>query len=104
MNKKELIEKAGAFIESEYELREEIRHHISAILIDTDEEHPMKTDIAICVDKYYPVAYLDAPHITKCWQHPTEGLIYFHIEGFEFPIHFDDMTTEELITILEEID
>lgn len=104
MKKKELIEKAQAFLKSEYELREEIRHYLSLVLMDSDEEHPLCVDITLDIGDYYGLSTLDMPHVTKCWQHPTEGWIYFEIDEYDCPIDFDDMRTQELITILEEID
>lgn len=104
MNKKELIEKAQVFLKSEYELREEIRHYLSAVLMDTDEDHSLSVDITLDIDNYSGLSTLDMPHITKCWQHSTEGWIYFKIDECDCTIDFDDMLTQELIVILEEID
>lgn len=103
MNKKELIEKAQAFLKSEYELREEIRHYLSAVLMNTNEDHPMFVDITLDIDDYSGLSTLEMPRVTDCWQHPTEGLIYFDIDGCGC-LNFDDMRTQELIVILEEID
>ena len=105
MNKKELIEKAQAFLKTEYDFREEIRHYLSAILMDTDEEHQMETDIVLDEDKYMgTLSSLELPHVTSCWQHPTEGWICFHLDGYEYSVDFDDMDTQELITIVEGLD
>lgn len=104
MNKKELIEKAQAFLKTEYELREEIHHYLSSVLMDTDEEHPKCVDITLDTNRYSGLSTLVMPHVSKCWQHPTEGWIYFKIDMYDIPIDFYDMDTEELIIILEEID
>lgn len=104
MNKKELIEKAQAFLKTEHELREEIRHYLSAVLMDNDEKHPLSVDITLDTDDYSGLSTLDMPRVTKCWQHPTEGWICFEIDGYGCLVDFDNMRTQELIVILEEID
>lgn len=71
------------------ESKERIRHAVSAILIDTSEEHQMPCDIPIGEDEAVGVGSLELPRIVSCWQHPTEGLITFIIEGYG-AVDFDD--------------
>ena len=84
----------------EHALREELRHHYSSILMDTDEDHPMKCDIA-CAFGGFGLSSLEMPHCIGVWQHPTEGWIYFNFDDNGAPTDFDDMPITELIEILE---
>ena len=78
----ETIEKQSSII------KELIRHRISAILMDTDEEHPLECFIPF--GDSYGLSALQLPTIIKAYQIPTEGIIYFIIEGYDKPIEFDD--------------
>ena len=103
MNKNELIKSSNEFLKSEYELRKNIRHYLSELLKDTDEDNPKHVQIKIDDDKYFGISYLEIPCVTSCWFVPDEESIYFELEGYFHPIDFDDMTTSELITIFEGI-
>lgn len=102
MRPSDLIKEAQLFLTMEHELREDLRHALSAILMDTSEENPLETDIVIGENSYCG-STLDLPRIISCWQHPTEGWIYFQIEGAGVPTDFDDMLTVDLIHIYEEL-
>lgn len=95
MTHEDLIYKAKQFFLEEESLREELRHALSPILMDTDEEHPMETDIVFDEEKY--PSSMEAPRIVKAWQHPTEGWIYFEIEGYPVPVNFDEFSTLNLV-------
>ena len=70
--------------------REDIRHKISAILMDTDEQHPKKCDIVIEDEEACGLSTLQMPHIDECFQEPSEGIIWFHFEG-----HYKNIDTSE---------
>ena len=103
MTTKELILKAQGFLMMEAELRNELRRALSAILMDTDEEHPMKVDITLDEDRFCGLSSLELPHISRMWQDPSEGWIYFDMDGYGDAIDFDFLWTTELIQIFEEL-
>lgn len=84
------------------DIREELRHRISAILMDTSEENPRDCRITVGGESAMGLSSLELPRITACYQHPTEGIIYFVFDHDDLnPVEFDDMCTYDLITILE---
>lgn len=103
MTTPELILKAQGFLCMEAELRADLRRALSAILMNTDEEHPMDMYIALEFPDTYGMSSLEMPHIVKAWQHPTEGWIYFLEEGGDYPLDFDSYDTKNLIHIFEEL-
>ena len=58
------------------------RNLLSALLMDTNEEHHMKCDIILQTSEDCGLSELDKIHVTEIWQHPTEGIIMLMIEGF----------------------
>ena len=82
------------------EKREEIRHKMSAILMDTDEEHPMKCDALIGEAYACGLSTLQMPRVDRCFQQPGEGIIWIHIEGAIDYQEFDDFETCDLKDIL----
>lgn len=78
---------------------EEIRHKLSALLMDTDEAHPLQCYIAIGEEEAMGLSSLQIPHVISMFQQPSEGIIWFNLEGVEEPIEFDDMFESDLITI-----
>ena len=77
---------------------EQIRRKMSALLMDTCEENPLECYIQIGEDQ--GLSSLDLPTITSIFQHPTEGIIYFNIEGCKYPFEFDEILPEDLEYIL----
>lgn len=61
--------------------REDIRHKVSAILMDTDEQHPIECDITVGEHKAQGLSSLELPNIVKCFQMPNDGTLWFHEEG-----------------------
>lgn len=80
--------------------REQLRHRLSAILMDTDEQHPIECNITIGEEEAMGISSLKLPTITSAFQLPSEGIIYFNIEGLKEPIEFDDIHKKDLIKIL----
>ena len=68
------------FTEKDAEM-EDIRHKVSAILIDTDEQHPMECDITVGEHEAQGLSSLELPHIVKCFQMQGDGTLWFHEEG-----------------------
>lgn len=84
------------------DLRESIRHYISARLIDTDEEHPMEVNIPIEFGAC-GLSTLDMPTIVSMFQVPGDGRIYLQFYGDDDYIDFDDLHTEDLIQIVQDL-
>ena len=80
--------------------REEIRHKLSALLMDTCEEKPIHCNIPIGEDEAMGLSSLELPVVTSIFQQPSEGIIWFKIEDYVEPIEFDDMNTLDLEIIL----
>lgn len=90
--------------------REDIRHKISAILMDTDEDNQMKCEICIENKEACGLSTLEMDWIDSCFQIPGDGTIWFHYHGYDNFItgekeykNFDDIDTKDLQTILEEL-
>lgn len=82
---------------------EEIRHCISAILMNTDEQNPMRCHITIGNDDAFGLSELEKPTITSAFQVPCEGYICFNIQGVKEPVDFDDIPENVLEYILDEL-
>lgn len=79
--------------------RENIRRKLSAILMDTKEEHPLDCNILIGQDEVFGLSSLQMPKIIRLFQQPSEGIIWAVIEGYEQPVEFDDLTDDDVKNI-----
>ena len=87
-------------------IREDIRHKMSALLMDTDESNQMECKIQIEPSESCGLSTLHMPIIDHCYQMPCEGTLWFHVDGCvenEGYINFDDIDTHDLKTILEKL-
>ena len=82
--------------------KEQIRHRLSAVLMDTDEQHPMPCNI-ILDSEAMGLCTSQMPNVVGAFQIPTEGIIYFNIEGYAEPVEFDDLLKEDVAKILQEL-
>lgn len=83
------------------DIREELRHQLSAILADADE-NKIDCEIQVGEDRAVGLSSLELPCVTSCYQECPEGIIWFVFDHDEDnPVEFDDMWIEDLITILE---
>lgn len=80
--------------------REKLRRRLSAILMDTDEQHPLECNILIGESEAQGLSSLELPLVTSVFQQPSEGIIWFNIYGCKDPIEFDDMNLEDIINII----
>lgn len=80
--------------------REDLRHKLSAILMDTDEQHPLECNILIGESEAQGLSSLELPLVTSIFQQPSEGIIWFNIYGCKNPIEFDNMNLEDIINII----
>lgn len=83
--------------------REEIRHKLSALLMHTDEKHPIKCYIQIGEDEAMGLGSLELPTITEIFQEPKEGIIWLKMEGVKDPMEFDTFKLKDLQTIYSEL-
>lgn len=83
--------------------REDLRHELSALLIDTNEQNPMPCDISIGEEEAQGLSSLQLLKVTSIFQQPGEGIIWFNIEGMEEPIEFDDISITDLETVLKSL-
>lgn len=82
--------------------KEEIRKKLSLILIDTDENNPIKCNILIGEEQ--GLSSLELLEIESMFQQPSEGIIWFNIKYAEEPLEFDDLKEEDLNKIMEYYD
>lgn len=80
--------------------REYLRHRLSAILMDTSEEHCLECNIIIMEnnDENCGLSSNDLPLVTGAFQ-DTEGIIWFNIYGMLEPVEFDELDIEDIETI-----
>ena len=68
----------------------------------TDSENSMKCDVIIGENDVMGLSTLQMPRVINVFQDPKEGIIYFYIYG-DCIIEFDDMETEDLLKIFNEL-
>lgn len=88
-----------AIITMYYDLRETIRHNISAKLSDAEKQK--KVNIALEFGAV-GLSSLELPTITSIFE-DNEGIIWLKYEGGDDYIEFDDFTTEDLLQIMKEL-
>ena len=97
----------GSYFYEEDIIREELRHRIAHVLIDTDEDNQINCDIVIGESEAVGLSTLELPRITKAYQIPGDGTIWFQIQGFDNGddgyINFDELETEDLRVIAKKI-
>ena len=79
---------------------EQYRHELSAILMDTDEQHPLKCDVLIGEAVGNVLSSLKLPRVVSAYQLPSEGMMYFNFEGADEPLEFDALWPEDMNVIL----
>lgn len=79
--------------------REILRRHLSAVLMNTDNDNHLKCNIVIGENDAMGLSTLQMPKVIGAFQDPKEGIICFYIEG-DCIVEFDDMETDDLINIL----
>ena len=82
--------------------RESLRRKFSALLMNTDEQHPMSCEVLL-EEEIFGLSTLQIPKCIGVFQEPKEGIICFIIEYFENPVEFDDMFLTDLINIYNEL-
>lgn len=82
--------------------RESLRHKISALLVDTAEDNPLVCDITIGESQEQGLSSLELPRVVGAF-HDYEARIWFNLYGCNEPMDFDDLPTEDLIKIWENL-
>ena len=71
--------------------KEELRHNLSLLLMDTNITNPVNCDIIIGEEEAIGLSSLEMPKIVSIFQEPSEGIIWFQIEGIDELKEFDDI-------------
>lgn len=61
------------------------RDKISALLMDTDEQHHISVHIPLELGENQGLSTNDMLTVEEIWQNPTEGIIMLKIRGIEEP-------------------
>ena len=82
-------------------IREDLRHKISLILMDTSEDNQLDCDIVLENDDEFPsMSSLDMPQIIRAYQIPCEGTIWFKVNGLvnddDGYVNLDDISIKDL--------
>ena len=88
---------------SEDDVREMIRFYFSRNLMNTSAENQIKVDIVLETDETFGLSTNDMLRIVSIWQHPSEGIITFVLNGGK-EIEFDDVDTSDLLKIMTNFD
>ena len=91
----------GLLSEIEDVLMEDLRHKISALLMNNSEQNPLDCYITIGEDEAMGLSSLELPTVIQAFQEPSEGIIWFRMEGMEEPIEFDSFRVKDLEDIYE---
>jgi DNA-directed RNA polymerase subunit RPC12/RpoP len=89
------------FTEKEAEF-EDIRHELSALIMDTTEENPLQCEVIIGEDEAQGLSTLQMPLVVGVFQ-DCYACIWVNIEGAEEPTNFDDLTLGDVKSILKEV-
>ena len=103
MNKCPIEIKRLAKTMEEDDVRQMIRFYFSRHLMFTSAENQMKVDIVMETDETFGLSTNDMLRIVSIWQHPSEGIITFVLNGGE-EIDFDDIEIPTLLKIMTDFD
>lgn len=81
---------------------EDVRHELSALIMDTTEENPLKCEIVIGEDDACGLSSLELPWVVGIFQ-DSDACIWVNIDGMSEPMNFDDLTLNDVKTILDDI-
>lgn len=103
MNKCPIEIKRLAKTMNDEDVRQMIRFYFSRHLMFTSEDNQMKVDIVLETDDTFGLSTNDMLRIVSIWQHPSEGIITFVLNGGE-EIDFDDIEIPTLIKVMTDFD
>ena len=81
---------------------EDVRHELSALVMDTTEDEPFQCEITIGEDEAQGLSTLELPVITGVFQ-DCYAQIWFNVYGMEEPMEFDDLSLDDVKEILNEV-
>ena len=94
-------------IDSDIDFAKEcIRHRLSALLTEYDEEHPLEVECTFGDEDACGLSSLQLPSITKAFQCIPDGTIWFGVEGCVDYYEMDEpmFSLHDLIEILDSIE
>ena len=100
--KETIKELYNSWLETEEKLRSLLRNVLSAKLMFTDRNNPLRCNIALEVRDACGLSSLELPTVTSMWQEPMEGWIYIEFEGIG-PCDFETVDTDELFLLVNEL-
>lgn len=81
---------------------EDIRHQLSALIMDTTEENPLKCEVVVGEDDACGLSSLELPLVVGIFQ-DCYACIWVNIYGMAEPMNFDDLTLNDVKEILDEV-
>lgn len=85
--------------------RESLRHRMSALLMETDEDNPKELKNNVTLEDMEGTCGLssnDCLVAVSCFQF-YDGTIWINVYGSDAPIDFDDLDTKDLYAIFNEL-
>ena len=78
----------------------DVRHELSALIMDTTEEEPFSCEVTIGEDDACGLSSLELPLVVGIFQ-DCYACIWVNIYGMSEPMNFDDLTLNDVKSILE---
>lgn len=82
---------------------EELRHKMSALLMDTSEEKPIECWIPIEPEGTFGLSTNDMLKVGRVFQQPSEGIIWLRLLGDDDYIEFDDFIETYGYEVMESV-
>ena len=67
-----------------------LRDKLSALLMNTSEEHHLKVHIPLELEGTFGLSTNDMITVEEIWQHPTEGIIMLKLIGINDPVELEE--------------
>ena len=90
-------------MKQEDELRESMRNYLSRTLMFNDEKNKLRCEICLEAPEAMGLSSLDMPWVDEMWQDSANGWISFKTDTGAI-IDFDDLSTQEIMGIIEDLD
>lgn len=82
---------------------EELRHKMSALLMDTSEESPIECLITIEPEGTFGLSTNDMLKVDRVFQQPSEGIIWLRLYGDDDYVEFDDFIETYGYEVMESV-
>ena len=92
---------------------ESLRHRVSGLLMDTDEDHPIPVSFPLYTDdpETCGLSTLDLPWVESAFQVPGDGTIWVNMDYYDDPksdkkaeLNFDDLSPEDAKRLADELE